>query len=58
VRILFESGHVDWFDAEVFVQVLHLTGRTLPSMTRYVAGSDHDIRRDLVRGRLSFRFPG
>jgi hypothetical protein len=58
VRILFESGHVDWFDAEAFVQVLHLTGRTLPSMTRYFAGSDHDIRRDLVRGRLSFRFPG
>jgi hypothetical protein len=58
VRVAFASGYVDWFEASDFIDKLHLTGRTLPGLGRYRAGSDADVRRDLATGILHFRFPG
>lgn len=58
VRIVFTTGYVDWFDAECFVHQLHLTGRTLPGLERYRAGTDTEVQRDLRSGRLHFGFPG
>lgn len=56
LRIVFASGYIDWFDAAAFMQQLHATGRTLPGLTGYRAGSDDQVRADLRARRLHFRF--